>query len=146
MRIVAQSVMKLFIGGMWVAAERKVCLRSPYDGSTIEGTAWGDKSNGQTIQPANATRCGLRDGIVTSNLNAALQAGRQLEFGGATINESPSHCGDQTHYRGVRTSGNTCERRKQALDELTERRLVAFRLSGVYAKRLRYLLCLRQEV
>jgi Aldehyde dehydrogenase family len=130
-KIAAQSGMKLFIGGMWVSTERKVCLRSPYDGSTIERTAWGGKSNEQASRLANATRCRLRGGITSTNLNAALQAAGQLEFGGATINESPSYCADQTPYRGVKTSENACARRKQVMDGLAQWRLVAIRLSGV---------------
>jgi len=82
----------------------------------------------EAIELANATPYGLHAGIFTSNVNAALKAATRLEFGGVTINESPSFRADQMPYGGVKASGNTREGPKYAIEELTERRMVIFRL------------------
>jgi acyl-CoA reductase-like NAD-dependent aldehyde dehydrogenase len=82
----------------------------------------------EAIDLANGTPYGLHAGIFTSDINAALKAATRLEFGGIMINESPSYRADQMPYGGVKSSGNTREGPAYALDELTERRLVVFRI------------------
>jgi acyl-CoA reductase-like NAD-dependent aldehyde dehydrogenase len=82
----------------------------------------------QAVEFANSTPYGLHAGIFTGDVNAALTAATRLEFGGVTINESPSYRADQMPYGGVKGSGNTREGPKYAVEELTERRVVVFRL------------------
>jgi acyl-CoA reductase-like NAD-dependent aldehyde dehydrogenase len=73
---------------------------------------------------ANDTRYGLQAAIFTSELAAALQAARRLDFGGVLVNEVPTWRADQQPYGGVRDSGNTREGPLWAVREMTEERLV----------------------
>jgi acyl-CoA reductase-like NAD-dependent aldehyde dehydrogenase len=78
----------------------------------------------EAIALANGTRYGLQAGIFTARLDTALRAGRELEFGGVTVNEAPTFRADQMPYGGVKASGNTREGPAWAVRELTEERLV----------------------
>jgi acyl-CoA reductase-like NAD-dependent aldehyde dehydrogenase len=82
----------------------------------------------EAIALANGTRYGLQAGIFTGRLDAALRAGRELEFGGVTVNEAPTFRADQMPYGGVKASGNTREGPAWAVRELTEERLVVLQL------------------
>lgn len=82
----------------------------------------------EAIELSNSTSYGLHAGIFTKDIDAALRAMRGLEFGGVTINESPSYRADQMPYGGIKESGNTREGPMYAVEELTERRTVVFRL------------------
>ncbi len=82
----------------------------------------------EAIALANGTRYGLQAGIFTSRLDTALRAGRELEFGGVTVNEAPTFRADQMPYGGVKASGNTREGPAWAVRELTEERLVVLQL------------------
>jgi acyl-CoA reductase-like NAD-dependent aldehyde dehydrogenase len=82
----------------------------------------------EAIALANGTRYGLQAGIFTSRLDTALRAGRELEFGGVTVNEAPTFRADQMPYGGVKDSGNTREGPAWAVRELTEERLVVVQL------------------
>jgi acyl-CoA reductase-like NAD-dependent aldehyde dehydrogenase len=83
---------------------------------------------GEAIALSNGTRYGLQAGIFTSRLDTALRAGRELEFGGVTVNEAPTFRADQMPYGGVKDSGNTREGPAWAIRELTEERLVVLQL------------------
>jgi acyl-CoA reductase-like NAD-dependent aldehyde dehydrogenase len=78
----------------------------------------------EAIALANGTRYGLQAGIFTARIDTALRAGRELEFGGVTVNEAPTFRADQMPYGGVKASGNTREGPAWAVRELTEERLV----------------------
>jgi acyl-CoA reductase-like NAD-dependent aldehyde dehydrogenase len=78
----------------------------------------------EAIALANGTRYGLQAGIFTRELETALRAGEELEFGGITVNEAPTFRADQMPYGGVKDSGNTREGPAYAVRELTEDRLV----------------------
>jgi acyl-CoA reductase-like NAD-dependent aldehyde dehydrogenase len=78
----------------------------------------------EAIALANGTRYGLQAGIFTRELETALRAGEELEFGGVTVNEAPTFRADQMPYGGVKDSGNTREGPAYAVRELTEERLV----------------------
>jgi acyl-CoA reductase-like NAD-dependent aldehyde dehydrogenase len=82
----------------------------------------------EAIALANGTRYGLQAGIFTGRLDTALRAGRELEFGGVTVNEAPTFRADQMPYGGVKASGNTREGPAWAVRELTEERLVVLQL------------------
>src|SRR5437867_400978 len=78
----------------------------------------------EAIELANGTRYGLQAGIFTTNLDNALRAAQELEFGGVTVNEAPTFRADQMPYGGVKDSGNTREGPHYAVREMTEERLV----------------------
>jgi acyl-CoA reductase-like NAD-dependent aldehyde dehydrogenase len=95
-------------------------------GPVVTVTAY--ESLDEAIELANGTRYGLQAGIFTSRLDTALRAGRELEFGGVTVNEAPTFRADQMPYGGVKASGNTREGPAWAVRELTEERLVVLQL------------------
>jgi len=78
----------------------------------------------EAIELANGTRYGLQAGIFTTNLETALRAAQELEFGGVIVNEAPTFRADQMPYGGVKDSGNTREGPAYAVRALTEERLV----------------------
>jgi acyl-CoA reductase-like NAD-dependent aldehyde dehydrogenase len=82
----------------------------------------------EAIQLANSTRYGLQAGIFTTQLDSALRAAQELEFGGVIVNEAPTFRSDQMPYGGVKDSGNTREGPAYAVRELTEERLVVIDL------------------
>jgi acyl-CoA reductase-like NAD-dependent aldehyde dehydrogenase len=78
----------------------------------------------EALALANGTKYGLQAGIFTTNLDNALRAAEELEFGGVTINEAPTFRADQMPYGGVKDSGNTREGPAYAVRELTEQHVV----------------------
>jgi acyl-CoA reductase-like NAD-dependent aldehyde dehydrogenase len=80
----------------------------------------------EALELANGTRYGLQAGVFTTNLQAALRAARELEFGGVTVNEAPTFRADQMPYGGVKDSGNTREGPAYSVKEFTEQRVVVF--------------------
>jgi len=82
----------------------------------------------EAIGGANSTRYGLQAAIFSSDLPTCLQAARELEFGGVTVNEAPTFRADQMPYGGVKASGNTKEGPAWAVREMTEERLVVLQL------------------
>ena len=58
---------------------------------------------------ANDTEYGLQAGVFTRDLDLALSAIRQLDFGGVLVNDVPTTRLDQQPYGGVGESGNTRE-------------------------------------
>jgi acyl-CoA reductase-like NAD-dependent aldehyde dehydrogenase len=95
-------------------------------GPVVTVTGYG--SLDEAIALANGTRYGLQAGIFTSRLDTALRAGRELEFGGVTVNEAPTFRADQMPYGGVKDSGNTREGPAWAVREFTEERLVVLQI------------------
>jgi acyl-CoA reductase-like NAD-dependent aldehyde dehydrogenase len=81
----------------------------------------------EAVTLANGTDYGLQAGIFTRDLSRAIAAANRLEFGGVTVNETPSFRVDQMPYGGVKESGNTREGPQQAVLEMTEERMVAVR-------------------
>jgi acyl-CoA reductase-like NAD-dependent aldehyde dehydrogenase len=73
---------------------------------------------------ANDTRYGLQAAVFTAELETALRAARELDFGGVLVNEVPTWRADQMPYGGIRDSGNTREGPRYAVREMTEERLV----------------------
>jgi acyl-CoA reductase-like NAD-dependent aldehyde dehydrogenase len=76
------------------------------------------------IALANGTRYGLQAAIFTANLDSAMLASQQLEFGGVLINETPTWRADIMPYGGVKDSGNTKEGPAYAVRSMTEERLL----------------------
>lgn len=75
---------------------------------------------------ANETPFGLQAGIFTSDLDLALAAVHELDFGGVLVNDIPTTRLDQQPYGGVGDSGNTREGPASAVREMTEVRFVSF--------------------
>jgi acyl-CoA reductase-like NAD-dependent aldehyde dehydrogenase len=84
----------------------------------------------EAIHLANETEYGLQAGIYTLDVTSALRAAARLDFGGVTINESPSYRLDQMPYGGIKESGNTREGPLYAVREMTEERLVILNGAG----------------
>jgi acyl-CoA reductase-like NAD-dependent aldehyde dehydrogenase len=82
----------------------------------------------EAIRLANDTRYGLQAAIFTADLNDAMRAARELDFGGVLVNEVPTWRADQQPYGGVRDSGNTREGPQWAAREMTEERLIVLQL------------------
>jgi acyl-CoA reductase-like NAD-dependent aldehyde dehydrogenase len=82
----------------------------------------------EALELANGTPYGLQAGIFTANIRTALRAAQELEFGGVTVNETPTFRADQMPYGGVKASGNTREGPAYAVRELTEERLIVLQM------------------
>ncbi|WP_022886773.1 aldehyde dehydrogenase family protein [Glaciibacter superstes] len=84
----------------------------------------------EAIAVANETVYGLQAGIFTRDLDLAMRASRELEFGGILINDIPTTRLDQQPYGGLGESGNTREGPGFAVREMTELRFVSFQASS----------------
>jgi acyl-CoA reductase-like NAD-dependent aldehyde dehydrogenase len=84
----------------------------------------------QAIALANGSPYGLQAGIFTSSPDRAIGWARRLQFGGITINQTPTFRADQQPYGGVKDSGNTREGPRYAVRTMTEPRLVVMSLPG----------------
>ncbi|HEX8928404.1 MAG TPA: aldehyde dehydrogenase family protein, partial [Actinomycetota bacterium] len=78
----------------------------------------------EAFELANDTEYGLQAGIYTRDLGVALSAAERLQFGGVTINETPTFRVDQMPYGGTKESGNTREGPHYTVREMTEERMV----------------------
>ena len=76
----------------------------------------------------NATPFGLAAGIFTSDINRAFQAARGLHVGIVHVNEASSSRVDLIPFAGVKDSGMGREGPKDAMQEMTEERLVTLSL------------------
>ncbi len=107
------------------APELKVCREEVFGPVCVVNRY---ESLDEAIALANGTRYGLQAGIFTADVRAALQAARNLEFGGVIVNEAPTFRSDQMPYGGVKDSGNTREGPAYSVRELTEQRVVVIDL------------------
>lgn len=82
----------------------------------------------EAIAVANDVNYGLQAGIFTANLQTALRAAAELHVGGVMINESTDYRIDAMPFGGVKGSGLGREGVKFALYEMTEPKVVCFRL------------------
>ena len=78
----------------------------------------------EALALANDTRYGLQAAIFTAELDGALRAAHELDFGGVLVNEVPTFRTDQMPYGGIGDSGNTKEGPHYAVREMTHERLV----------------------
>jgi acyl-CoA reductase-like NAD-dependent aldehyde dehydrogenase len=104
-----------------VTAEMEVC-RSEVFGPLVGIIAYDDLDD--ALAQANDTRYGLQAAVFTAELDTALRAAHELDFGGVLVNEVPTFRTDQMPYGGVRDSGNTKEGPHYAVREMTRERLV----------------------
>jgi acyl-CoA reductase-like NAD-dependent aldehyde dehydrogenase len=77
---------------------------------------------------ANDTRFGLQAGFFTSNLQLAMRATQELEFGGVIINDVSTTRADVMPYGGVKDSGIGREGPHYAIQEMTDERIVVINL------------------
>jgi acyl-CoA reductase-like NAD-dependent aldehyde dehydrogenase len=80
------------------------------------------------IDQANATPYGLQAGIFTPDMQRAFQAARKLEVGGVMINDIPMYRADHMPYGGVKQSGTGREGPKYAIEEMTEMKLICWKV------------------
>jgi acyl-CoA reductase-like NAD-dependent aldehyde dehydrogenase len=80
------------------------------------------------IEEVNHSDFGLQAGVYTSNLPHAFQAIKELNVGGVMINDIPTFRVDHMPYGGVKMSGMGREGIKYAIEEMTELKLVSFKL------------------
>jgi len=104
-----------------VTADMDVC-RSEVFGPLVSIIGYDDLDD--AIAQANDTRYGLQAALFTGELDAAMRAACELDFGGVLVNEVPTFRTDQMPYGGVRDSGNTKEGPHDAVREMTRERLV----------------------
>lgn len=79
------------------------------------------------LAEANDSRYGLQAAIFTRDIDIAMWAARELDYGGVLINEVPTWRADHMPYGGLRDSGNTREGPAWAIREMTEERLVVIK-------------------
>ncbi|WP_426572976.1 aldehyde dehydrogenase family protein [Aquihabitans sp. McL0605] len=104
-----------------VTPDMEVC-RSEVFGPLVGIIAYDDFDD--AVKQANDTRYGLQAAVFTADLDTALRASYELDFGGVLVNEVPTFRTDQMPYGGVRDSGNTKEGPHYAVREMTRERLV----------------------
>jgi acyl-CoA reductase-like NAD-dependent aldehyde dehydrogenase len=80
------------------------------------------------IERSNATPYGLQAGIFTNDLQRAFRAARKLEVGGVMINDIPMYRADHMPYGGVKESGTGREGPKYAIEEMTEMKLICWKV------------------
>ena len=80
------------------------------------------------IARVNDSQYGLQAGIYTRDIQKAFRAARQVHVGGFMINEVPQYRVDQMPYGGVKMSGTGREGPKYAIEEMTEPKLVCWKV------------------
>ncbi len=80
------------------------------------------------IDKVNASDYGLQAGIYTRDIEKAFQAARRVHVGGFMINEIPQYRVDQMPYGGVKLSGTGREGPKYAIEEMTEPKLICWKV------------------
>jgi glyceraldehyde-3-phosphate dehydrogenase (NADP+) len=81
------------------------------------------------IEKANSVDYGLQAGIFTNNVRKAYKAIEQMNVGGIMINDSSDYRIDAMPFGGVKKSGLGREGIKFAIHEMTEPKVVCFKLS-----------------
>lgn len=82
----------------------------------------------EAIEQVNASEFGLQAGIYTRDFEKAWRAAQAVHVGGFMINEVPQFRVDQMPYGGVKLSGTGREGPKYAIEEMTEPKLITWRV------------------
>ncbi len=82
----------------------------------------------QAIAAVNDSAYGLQAGIFTRDIERAFHAAMQIHVGGFLINDVPQFRVDQMPYGGVKLSGTGREGPRYAIEEMTEPKLISWRL------------------
>jgi len=80
------------------------------------------------IAAVNDSDYGLQAGIFTQHLPSAWQAAREIHTGAVLINETPQFRADHMPYGGVKLSGSGREGPRYAIQEMTEPKLIVWKL------------------
>lgn len=80
------------------------------------------------IAMVNDSPYGLQAGIFTNDLGRAFRAALEFEVGGAIINDIPMFRADHMPYGGVKESGTGREGPKYAAEEMSEIKLICWKL------------------
>ncbi|MFC5714307.1 aldehyde dehydrogenase family protein [Thalassorhabdus alkalitolerans] len=83
----------------------------------------------EAIEKANDVNYGLQAGIFTTNVNKAMRGARRLQVGGVMINDSSDFRIDAMPFGGVKGSGLGREGVKYAMRDMSEERVVCFKLT-----------------
>jgi acyl-CoA reductase-like NAD-dependent aldehyde dehydrogenase len=82
----------------------------------------------EALNLVNESEYGLQAGVYTNNIQHAFRAIKELEVGGVMINDIPTFRVDNMPYGGVKMSGMGREGIQYAVEEMTEQKLVSFKL------------------
>ena len=82
----------------------------------------------EAIVMTNDSRYGLQAGVFTNNLQAAWRCAREIQAGSVLINDVSNFRVDQMPYGGVKESGTGREGPRYAIEEMTELKLISWRL------------------
>jgi acyl-CoA reductase-like NAD-dependent aldehyde dehydrogenase len=82
----------------------------------------------EAIGRVNDTPYGLQAGIFTRDIQRAFNAARKLHYGGVLINDVPMFRVDHMPYGGVKESGIGREGPKYAIEEMTEPKIICWRM------------------
>jgi acyl-CoA reductase-like NAD-dependent aldehyde dehydrogenase len=82
----------------------------------------------EAIGLVNASEYGLQASIFTRDIQKAFRAAREVEVGGFLINDVPQFRADQMPYGGVKRSGTGREGPRYAVEEMSERKLIIWRV------------------
>lgn len=82
----------------------------------------------RAIELVNASDYGLQAAIYTRDISKAFEAARRVHVGGFMINEISQYRVDQMPYGGVKMSGTGREGPRYAIEEMTEPKLICWKL------------------
>ncbi len=82
----------------------------------------------EAIDQVNRSDYGLQAAIYTRDISKAFYAARRVHVGGFMINEIPQYRVDQMPYGGVKMSGTGREGPKYAIEEMTEPKLICWKV------------------
>ncbi len=82
----------------------------------------------EALELVNRSEYGLQAGIYTRDISKAFRAARRLRVGGVMINEIPQYRVDHMPYGGVKLSGTGREGPKYAIEEMTEPKLICWKV------------------
>jgi acyl-CoA reductase-like NAD-dependent aldehyde dehydrogenase len=88
----------------------------------------GYKDLEEAVARVNESDYGLQAGIYTRDIQKAFTAARKVHVGGFMINEIPQYRVDQMPYGGVKLSGTGREGPKYAIEEMTEPKLICWKV------------------
>ena len=82
----------------------------------------------EAIAAVNDSPYGLQASIFTRDIEKAFRAARRVHVGGFLINDVPQLRVDQMPYGGVKLSGTGREGPRFAIEEMTEIKLISWRV------------------
>jgi acyl-CoA reductase-like NAD-dependent aldehyde dehydrogenase len=107
-----------------VTPEMKVCREEVFGPVTVVERF---ERFDAAIEACNRGRFGLQAGVFTRDVGRALQAFRELDYGGVMINDVPTFRVDNFPYGGTRDSGLGREGVRFAMEEMSEPRVLVMR-------------------